>query len=352
METNFLINMIFALLAEIERLKSENASIAEEKSDLEMMMEMASEHADEIGAELLDKVDASIKEIEERVRLISETIPVPVVISRVTDGKILYVNDHSCNVFSFSSDEFLGYNAFDLYDNSSDRQELLNIMSEHGQVKGFETRLKKSGGVFWGALFSQPLSFRNEPCMLTVVYDLTERKQAEEEIRRLNEALERTEEREEKYLMFSLADQEYGIDILKIREIIRIMPVVPVYGTPDYLKGIINLRDKVIPVSDLRIRLELETSDYTDRTCIIIAEAEEGKMIGVIVDSVTEVLGIRGKDIEPSPAFGYETDMSFILGMAKVRENVKILLDIRRMEVPLLSDIPNLDQNLLAKKQE
>lgn len=323
------------LLEEIKKLKSENAALEEEKSDLEMMMEMSSEHADEIGAELLDKVDETIKEIEERVRLISETIPVPIVISQVSDGKILYVNEHSCNVFGFEPDEFLKYNVSELYENPVDRQIFLDLLSEERGVNNFEVRLKKSDGtILWAALFSQRLDFRDKPSVLTVIYDLTERRRAEEEIRRLNEELNRAKEREGKYLMFTLANQEYGIDILKIREIIGIMPVTPVPGVSNFVKGVINLRGRVIPVADLRLRFEIEAADYTDRTCIIVVEPEKDTkktaMIGIIVDSVTEVLGIKGKAIEDPPELVQNTDR-FIFGMAKVGGNVKIMLDISNL---------------------
>ncbi len=334
-QTDFLIHVILALLAEIERLKAENAGIVKEKSDLETMLEMTSVHADEIGSDLLDKVDASLKEIEERVRLISETIPVPVIISRISDGKFFYVNEHTCRVFGLSADEFLKHNAYEIYKNPSDRRGFVNILNEQGHVDNFQVILKKADGdTFWAALFSQPLNFKNEPCILTVIYDLTERRQAEEEIRRLTEELEKRKELQEKYLMLMLAGQEYGILLVKIKEIIGLPDVTPVPGTPDFIKGVTNLRGRVIPVADLRLRLGLEAADYSERTCVIISDIGTGtekQMIGMIADSVTEVLGIRGKDIEPVPEFDRNTNIPFIAGMAKIRASVKILLDINRL---------------------
>ncbi len=335
LKPEFLINIIFALLSELETLKAENAAIREQKADLEAMIEMTSEHADEMESDLLDKVDASIKEIEERVRMISETIPVPVIIARRSDGKIMYVNEHSCRVFKFAGETFLNHKTFDLYETPSDRISFLKLLSEQGAVNDFEVRLKKSDGTpFWAVLFSQPLNFRSQPCVLTVVYDLTERKQAEEQIRRLTEELEREKEREEKYLIFRLADQEYGVPILKIREIIGITPITPVPNTPHSLKGVINLRGRVMQVTDLRSRLGVEAADYTDRTCIIVADVERETMedrIGFIVDSVSEVLSIKGKYIEPPPEFGPKVDVHFISGMAKTGERVKILLHMDRL---------------------
>jgi purine-binding chemotaxis protein CheW len=112
------------------------------------------------------------------------------------------------------------------------------------------------------------------------------------------------------------------------------MPITSVPQTPDFVKGVINLRGKVIPVVDLRGRFGMETIDYTERTCIIVVEirGENGTvMIGVVVDSVSEVLNIKGEDIEPTPAFGASLNTEYILGMGKMGGGVKILLDIDRV---------------------
>jgi purine-binding chemotaxis protein CheW len=136
---------------------------------------------------------------------------------------------------------------------------------------------------------------------------------------------------EGKYLSFSLADEEYGIGILKVKEIIGMMNITPMPQTPEFVKGVINLRGRVIPVIDLRLRFGLPSQDYTERTCIVVVEIQaEGKelMIGVVVDSVSEVLNIKGSDIEETPSFGNDVDTEYILGMAKYDGGVKILLDI------------------------
>ncbi len=140
--------------------------------------------------------------------------------------------------------------------------------------------------------------------------------------------------REGKYLTFSLAGEEYGIGILKVKEIIGMMPVTHVPQTPEFVKGVINLRGKVIPVVDLRLRFALEAAAYTERTCIIVVEvagASGSVMMGIVVDAVSEVLNIRGADIENTPAFGVRLDTDFILGMAKAAGGIKILLDIDRV---------------------
>jgi purine-binding chemotaxis protein CheW len=137
--------------------------------------------------------------------------------------------------------------------------------------------------------------------------------------------------REGKYLTFSLAGEEFGIGILKIKEIIGMMPVTSVPQTPEFVKGVINLRGKVIPVIDLRLRFGVEEIDYTERTCIIVVEVERSSnavLIGVVVDAVSEVLNIKDADIEETPAFGAKLNTDYILGMAKMEGSVKILLDI------------------------
>ena len=137
-----------------------------------------------------------------------------------------------------------------------------------------------------------------------------------------------------KYLTFSLSNEEYGIGILKIKEIIGMMPVTSVPQTPDFVKGVVNLRGKVIPVMDLRLKFSMEAVDNTERTCIIVVEIE-GKagdiLIGLVVDSVSEVLNIAQNDIEKTPSFGTNLDTKYILGMAKMEGGVKILLDIDRI---------------------
>ncbi|MFC1885556.1 chemotaxis protein CheW [Thermodesulfobacteriota bacterium] len=137
--------------------------------------------------------------------------------------------------------------------------------------------------------------------------------------------------REGKYLTFTLENEEYGIGILKIREIIGMMPITAVPQTPEYVKGVINLRGRVIPVIDLRLRFGMEEIDYTDRTCTIVVEVEKFSSkitVGIVVDSVSEVMNIKHEEIEETPSFGAALDTRFILGMAKKEGGVKILLDI------------------------
>lgn len=136
---------------------------------------------------------------------------------------------------------------------------------------------------------------------------------------------------EGKYLTFTLAEEEYGISILKIKEIIGMMPITPVPQTPEFVKGIINLRGKVIPVIDMRPKFGMGSIEHTERTCIVVVEVggQAGTIfIGIVVDSVSEVLNIKAEEIEETPAFGCQLDTGFILGLAKTEGGVKILLDI------------------------
>jgi purine-binding chemotaxis protein CheW len=137
-----------------------------------------------------------------------------------------------------------------------------------------------------------------------------------------------------KYLTFQLANEEFGIRVLKVREIMGIQEITAVPQTPAHIKGVINLRGKVVPVVDLRLKFGVAAADYTQRTCIIVTQVQGESspvMMGIVVDSVSEVLNLTGTEIEDTPDFGEEISGSYLLGMAKVKGKVKILLDIDRV---------------------
>ena len=139
-----------------------------------------------------------------------------------------------------------------------------------------------------------------------------------------------------KYLTFLLDVEEYAIRVLQVREIIGIQDITGVPQTPCYVKGVINLRGKIIPVVDLRLKFGLPEIEYTQRTCIIVVQVKAGKLslpMGIVVDEVSEVLNFAVADIEETPDFGdgANTSGSYLLGMAKVKGKVKILLDIDRL---------------------
>ena len=137
-------------------------------------------------------------------------------------------------------------------------------------------------------------------------------------------------EQEGKYLAFILNNETYGIEILRVREIIGLMDVTTVPQTPEYMKGVINLRGKVIPVIDLRLKFSMQEKEHTDETCVIVVEVNNTS-IGIIVDSVSEVLEITRGEIEESPHFGQDIDTSYIMGLGKVKEKIVILLDIEEI---------------------
>ena len=141
-------------------------------------------------------------------------------------------------------------------------------------------------------------------------------------------------EKEGKYLTFTLGSEEYGLEILKVREIFGYMEITAIPQTPAYVKGVINLRGQVIPVIDLRAKFGMETAELTEETCIIVAEVNQGKQTfstGIVVDRVQEVLDIDGENVEETPQFGSSVNTDFILGMGKIGDTVKILLNIDRV---------------------
>jgi len=139
------------------------------------------------------------------------------------------------------------------------------------------------------------------------------------------------DERAGKYLVFELGREEFGIRVLKVREIMGIQDITAVPQTPVHVKGVINLRGKVIPVVDLRLKFGLPEAEYTQRTCVIVVQVQTGAvstLMGIVVDGVAEVLNLVAGDIEDTPDFGQGVETPYIFGMAKVKGKVKILLDI------------------------
>jgi len=140
-----------------------------------------------------------------------------------------------------------------------------------------------------------------------------------------------------KYLTVSLDNESYAIAVLKVREIIRLQKITPVPQMPEFVKGVINLRGRVIPIVDLRVKFGLK-AEVADRTCIVVVQVSlpTGKNVqmGLVVDSVEEVVTLDGKEIEPTPEFGTQVDTSYLLGMAKIKGLVKTLLDIDRVVAP------------------
>lgn len=133
-----------------------------------------------------------------------------------------------------------------------------------------------------------------------------------------------------KFLTFFLADEEYGIEILKVQEIMGMLSITTVPRTPSFIRGVINLRGKVIPIVDLRLKFAMGSIEQTEETCIIVVQAQ-GVQMGIVVDSVSEVLDIADDDIDDAPSFGTEVKTDYLLGIAKSGDQVKLLLDIDRV---------------------
>ena len=149
---------------------------------------------------------------------------------------------------------------------------------------------------------------------------------------------DRVVEKEGKYLTFTLSNEEFGLEILKVKEIIGCIDIVTLPQMPDHIKGIVDLRHKVIPVIDLKTKFGMGSVESTVHTSIIFVETKKGNAeysTGILVDKVNEVIDIHEKDIEKAPDFGASIDTDFILGIGKVNNSMKILLDINRI---LLTD--------------
>ena len=168
-----------------------------------------------------------------------------------------------------------------------------------------------------------------------------------ESTKAMDQAMGAIASREGKYLTFKIASEHYGIEILKIKEIIGMMPITSLPKTPGFVKGVINLRGRFIPVVDLRTKFGLEQAEVTDETCIIVVDVSDTQT-GIFVDTVDEVLDIGSAEIEDAPDFGAGMATEYILGVAKMETDVKILLDIDRVlsssDLNLLGSISNTDK--------
>ncbi|MDX2495271.1 MAG: chemotaxis protein CheW [Desulfuromusa sp.] len=134
----------------------------------------------------------------------------------------------------------------------------------------------------------------------------------------------------DKYLTFHLAGEDYGIEIQYVIEIIGIQNITDVPDMPAFIRGVINLRGKVVPIMDVRARFGIEARDYDDRTCIIVVNIDSTE-VGLVVDEVSEVADIPEKNVEPAPKIHKNNEDSYIQGMGKINTDVKILLDVHKL---------------------
>jgi purine-binding chemotaxis protein CheW len=133
-----------------------------------------------------------------------------------------------------------------------------------------------------------------------------------------------------KYLTFFLASEEYGVEILKVQEIICRMPITPVPLTSKYIRGIINLRGKIHPIMDIRVKLGMKQTVINGETCIIVIKTS-GLMMGILVDKVSEVIKMSSGDIEDTPSFGMDVNSEYLLGVGKTGGRIRLLLDIDKV---------------------
>jgi purine-binding chemotaxis protein CheW len=247
------------------------------------------------------------------------------------DGSSEFLGDQIEGLVGYSRSDFNSKNIrwTDLVI-EDDRGRIKQIFAQ--ALKGDKTYMReyriraKNGEILWIREWSQIVCGEDGQIEFVtgIIMDITEEK--------LQEALLLDCERKTgKYLTFSLAKEEYGISIMKVKEIIEVMSITPMPQAPSFVKGVINLRGKIIPVADLRTKLGLHDSEYTDRTCIIVLEVTKNErtvMVGMIVDSVSEVLHIQGADIEDVNDFLRKFNCDAMLGMAKTASGIKIILDV------------------------
>jgi purine-binding chemotaxis protein CheW len=150
-------------------------------------------------------------------------------------------------------------------------------------------------------------------------------------LKRNETAGSQTDARAGKHLVFRLGEEQFAIQVQKVREIMGIQNITQVPQTPAHVKGVINLRGKVIPVIDLRLKFAMPALEYTPRTCIVVVQVSNERgpvLMGVVVDGVEEVLQVTAADIEDTPSFGQDAAVPYVMGLAKLKGGVKILLDI------------------------
>ncbi len=141
-----------------------------------------------------------------------------------------------------------------------------------------------------------------------------------------------------KFLSFFLGTEEYAIEILKVQEIIGLMPITPVPKMPDYIRGVLNLRGKIVPVMNLRLRFGLPPVEDTDETCVIVVQ-DDNFLMGVLVDKVSEVADIMSEQIEEVPSFGIKSHSEYLAGMGKVKDSVKMILDVHKVVFEVAEEV-------------
>lgn len=141
-----------------------------------------------------------------------------------------------------------------------------------------------------------------------------------------------------KFLSFFLGSEEYAIEILKVQEIIGLLPITPVPKMPNYVRGVLNLRGKIVPIMNLRVRFDLPTVEDTEETCIIVIQ-EDKHLMGIVVDKVSEVADIESDHIEQVPSFGITGNSDYLSGLGKLKDSVKMILDVHKVVFDVPSEV-------------
>jgi purine-binding chemotaxis protein CheW len=252
--------------------------------------------------------------------------------------------DGSVEFFGNQIEALTGYSKDDF---NSKRLRWIDVISEmdresvkqsfvHG-LKGDKTYMReyrvqhRDGSLVWfqewGQIICDPTG--QVESVLGVILEITERK-------RMEEAQLRIDRLTGKYLLFVLGSEQFAISIMKVREIIGWISITSIPRTPDYLLGVINLRGRVIPVVNLRLKLGMEDCPPTDRTCIVLVESQDKngtRMVGLTVDAVSEVVHVQGQDIDESPDIITRFNGDYIMGMAKLAGGIKIVLEVDRLNL-------------------
>lgn len=206
------------LRQEIQNLYQQVADLQQEKADLEILIDLNIQHSDIIEEDLLKKVETTLRESERQFRLISQTIPVPILVNRLADMAILFVNKPASELFGLPVEQLLASKTEKFYAHT-DWQMIHKLLSEQGDVENYEMQIRREDGTFrWVILSAQLLTFNNTPCLLNALYDMTERKQAEQEIRLLNEQLELRVEKRTKELQQANQALRHSIETLKLTQ--------------------------------------------------------------------------------------------------------------------------------------
>ncbi len=250
------------------------------------------------------------------------------------DGSIEFLGDQIEGLVGYSRRDFNAKTV--IWTDLVIEEDKVRIKQAFAQaLKGDKTYMReyrvraRNGDILWIREWSQIVCGEDDQIEFVtgIIMDITEEKQ--QELLLLN-----CERKTGKYLTFSLAKEDYGISIIKVKEIIEVRSITPMPQAPPFVKGVINLRGKIVPVADLRTKLGIRGSEYTDRSCIIVLDiARNGRtvLIGMIVDSVSEVLHIQGADIEDVNDFLLKSNSDCMLGMAKTTSGIKIILDVDKV---------------------